>query len=127
VPSIERPGTSTEATSDTDTFLKINSYRIDYSTLDPTAPVLNSREFFTQLWDGLVAPEEAQERSDIMLVSLATVAEFNEKVAAGAIPTDSVPEYVAKYTFYVENVPFGEEQTVEFSVSFSFGNFIPNS
>jgi hypothetical protein len=125
VPDVERPATDTTATSDTDTFLRVVSYRIDYSTSDPTAPQLQSREFFTTFWNGLVDAEETVERGDIMLVALATVAEFNQKVAAGAVPTDAVPEYVAHYTFSAETARFSETQTAEANVSFSFADFLP--
>jgi len=125
VPGIARPGTTTEAKTDTDTFIRVVSYTIDYSTSDPTAPALESREFFTEFWDGLVSPEEAVERNDIMLVPLATIYEFDDKVFSGAVPTDAVPEYVAHYTFHAETARFGESMTAEASVSFSFGDFVP--
>lgn len=125
VPDIERPGTDTTATSDTDTILTVESYRIDYTTDDPTAPALESREYSTEFWNGLVTAEELVERSDIMLASLATVGEYNDKVVGGAIPTDVVPEYVAHYTFRYKNARFEEWDTEELDVSFSIGDFIP--
>jgi len=107
---------------DTATTLRVESYTIDYSTNDPTAPALSSRTFGANF---IVDPDQSVERGDILLVALATVDEYNAGVAGGAVPTDDPTEYTAHYTFHVENVPFGESQTVTANVAFSLGDFIP--
>lgn len=107
---------------DTATTLRVESYTIDYLTNDPTAPELRSRTFETNF---IVEPNKSVERGDILLVALATVDEYNDSVAGGAVPTNDPTEYTAHYTFHVKNVPFNEFQTVTVNVSFSVGNFIP--
>ena len=123
VPGIDKPTTSTDATTDTDTFLQVVSYTIDYSTSDPTAPPLQSRTYYTGFWDGLVTNEETVTRPDIILASLDTIYEYDAKAGPGALSV--VPEYVARYTFHIETSRFGETMTAKVSVSFSFGNFLP--
>ncbi|HEX9592153.1 MAG TPA: hypothetical protein VGB12_02205 [bacterium] len=114
--------TSVVPEQNTATTLRVESYTIDYSTTDPTAPPLSSRTFGANF---IVEPDQTVERGDILLVSLATVDEYNAGVAGGAVPTDDPTEYTAHYTFHVENVPFGESQTVTANVAFSVGNFLP--
>ncbi len=100
------------------TTLTVTSYTIDYSTSDPTAPLLSSRTFLASF---VIEPDQVVERADILLVVLATVDEFN----AGPFPTEFPTEYIAHYTFHVEN-DFGETQTAKASVAFSFGDFLPS-
>ncbi len=126
VPDVARPGDDTVATSDTDTLLRITGYRIDYINHDPNAPQLDSQSFGGTFWLGLIGPEETLERTDIVLVPLATIEEFNAKVAAGAVPTTAFPEYTAHYTFFAETARFNETQTAQVDVSFNMGNFLPN-
>jgi len=114
--------TSVVPEQDTATTLRVESYTIDYSTNDPTAPALSSRTFGANF---IVEPDQSVERGDILLAALATVYEYNAGVAGGAVPTDDPTEYTAHYTFHVENVPFGESQTVTVNVAFSIGDFIP--
>jgi hypothetical protein len=107
---------------DTATVLRVDSYTVAYTTPDPSAPPLSARTFDAAF---TVDPDQTVERGDILLVALATVDEYNAGVALGFIPTDDPTEYTAHYTFHVENVPFGESQTVTANVAFSVGDFLP--
>jgi len=126
VPNIIRPGRDTVSTSDTDTLLRITGYRIDYVRHDLNAPELSSQTVGATFWLGLIGPEETLERNDVLLVPLTTIEEFNQKVAAGAVPSTGFPEYTAHYTFFAETARFNESQTSEVDVSFNMGNFLPN-
>ena len=120
--------------------LRVESYTVDYSSDNPTAPPLASRTFPTTF---VVEPDDSVTRSDILLAANATQDEFRIAIGfseglvadpadpekcfyvwdAALLPTDFPTEYTAHYTFHVVNVPFGESQTVTADVNFSIGQF----
>ncbi len=113
--------TSVVPDQDTATTLRIESYTVDYSTVDPAAPALDSRTFGINF---VIEPETSVERGDILLVALDTVEELNAK---GPPPQGETFEYTAHFTFHGENVPFGQSFTTTANVAFSVGDFIPAS
>jgi hypothetical protein len=106
---------------DTATTLRIESYTIDYLTIDPAAPALDSRSFGINF---VIDPDTSVERADILLVALDTVEELNDK---GPPPQGETFEYTAHFTFHGRNVPFDQAFTATANVAFSFGDFLPSN
>jgi hypothetical protein len=114
--------TSTDATPAA-VDVRVENYTIEYfsSPNNPSAPALATQRFDHTF---VIPADQSVSRGDIVVVALATAYEFADELAT----SEQWPaEYTAHYTFYMENIPFGESMTVTLDVPISFSDFVESN
>jgi hypothetical protein len=102
------------------TDVQVQSYTIEYfpAPNNLSAPALITQQFNHTF---VIRANATVSRGDILVVALASVSEFVQKLAAAE---QNPPEYTAHYTFHMENLPFNQSMTVTLDVPISFADFI---